>query len=232
MWCCKDVTNNQGEYIEETHDEHSDVKDIDVKEWNLTLRENIVCMDEHNVKIKRQKIEASEQIETGRREARKKKIEEREMELSLQQHILETSRLDLEQERERKQELFHREEALAAQQQDLDEQEKDLEGRGGILEIVVHMNETQQRISLPLRILQQQQEEEEDRMLARETQLEEEEEELIIRQRELEEREVEMDEKNAVLEIAIRVNDQKRNVIIFLEKITKYQIFKFSFREI
>ena len=212
MWCCKEVTNNQGEAaeesIEETDEEHSGVRDVDVKEWNLTLRENIVCMDEQNVKVKRQKIEASEQIETERKQARNKKIEEREKELSLQQHILETTRLELEQEREREQERIDREEDLAVQQQDLDEQEKDLEDRKAILEIVVRMNENQQRISLPLRILRQQQEDE-DRMLARESQLEEKEEELILRQRELEEREFEVDEKNAVL-------DQKRKVNTFI----------------
>ena len=196
MWCCKEDTNSQGasfqESIEETENEQSGVKDVDVKEWNMTLRENIVCLDEHNVKVKRQKIEATEQIETERREARDRKLEEREKELLIQQHILETSRLELEQERERKQERIDREDDLAIQQQDLDDQEKALEERNSILEIVVRMNENQQRSSLPLRIL-----------------LEEKEEQLILRQRELEEREFEMDEKNAVL-------DQKRKVNTFI----------------
>ena len=212
MWCCKEDSNIQGESAEESFEETDDklagVRDIDVREWNLTLRENIVCMDEHNVKVKRQKIETSEKIETEKREAREKEIEEKEKELLFQQHILESARLELEQERRRKQEQLEREEALVLQQQSLDEQEEDLEERNAILEIVVHINENQQRISLPLRILRQQQEDE-DRMLARETQLEEKEEELILRQRELEEREFEVDEKNAVL-------DQKRKVNTFI----------------
>ena len=77
------------------------------------------------------------------------------------------------------------------------------------------MNENKKKISLPPWILQQEQEDA-DRMLARETQLEEKEKELFLRQRELEEREFEMDEKNAVLEIAIRVNDRNRKVNIII----------------
>ena len=52
-------------------------------------------------------------------------------------------------------------------------------------------------------------------MLARESQLEEKEQELFLRQRDIEEREFEIDEKNAVLEIAIRVNDfrQANNIL-------------------
>ena len=197
------LATNQGESfqesIEETDNEQSGVKAVDVQEWNITLRENIVFLDEHNVKVKRKKIEATEQFETERIEAREKKLEEREKELLIQQHILETSRLELEQERERKQERIDREDDLAIQQQDLDDQEKALEERNAIFEIVVSLNENPQRSSLPLRIL-----------------LEEKEEQLILRQRELEEREFEMDEKNAVLEIAIGVNDLKRNVNLII----------------
>ena len=191
MWCCKEDTNNQGasfdESIDETDNEPSGVKAVDVKEWNITLRENIAFMDEHNVKVKTKKIEATEKIQTERWEAREKKLGEREKELLIQRDILEASRLELEQERERKQERIDREDDLAIQQQDLDDQEKKLEERNAIFEIVVCMNEHQQRISLPLRIVRQQQEHE-DRMLQREIQLEEKEEQLLLKQREIEER--------------------------------------------
>ena len=65
-----------------------------------------------------------------------------------------------------------------------------------------------------------------DRMFARETELEEKEEELFLRQREIEEREFEMEEKNAVLEIAIRVNDFRKvnNIIKILNEDFKIYI--------
>ena len=94
-------------------------------------------------------------------------------------------------------------------QEALDDQESDLDERSACLEIVVRLNEKEQKIALPLRNLEsvRHELEESDRMMARESQLEEKEQELFLRQREIEEREFDMDEKNAVLEIAIQVND-------------------------
>ena len=48
-------------------DAEEDITDVDekeVKEWTMTLRENIICLDEYNVKLKKQKIKAIEQSET------------------------------------------------------------------------------------------------------------------------------------------------------------------------
>ena len=213
MWCCREVHENRIETddlnTEEVEEEHIGVKDIDVKEWNITLRENIVCLDEHNVLVKTQKIEAIEQVEAERRVSREKYIEEIEKELMLQQQLLEATRLELEQERDRDEERRNREQNLEIQQHALDEQEKDLVERKAVLEIVVHMNENDQKLSLPLRNELEEQEAS-HQMLARETQLEEKEEELFLRQREIEEREFEIDEKNAVLKVAIRGNDHRK----------------------
>ena len=221
MWCCKD--NTETEYKDSfevtiEHDEdHTGVKKIDVKEWNMTLRENVICLDEHNVQVKKQKIKAIEQIETERKLAIEKEIDEREKELFCQQQILEVTRLELEQVKEMEKDISDREEKISQRRQALENREHDLDERDAILEIVVRLNEKEQKIALPLRNLEivQQELEASDRMLAKECQLEEKEAELFLRQRDIEEREFEIDEKNAVLEIAIRVNDfrQVNNII-------------------
>ena len=117
--------------------------------------------------------------------------------------------MELEQARTREQEILIREQELSLQRQALDDRETDLDERNAVLEIVVRLNEKEQKIALPLKNLLAVQSDQDvsDRMFARETELEEKEEELFLRQREIEEREFEMDDKNAVLEIAIRVND-------------------------
>ena len=221
MWCCKDNSEEKKDAFEvtiEKDEDHSGVKEIDVKEWNMTLRENVICLDEHNVRVKKQKIKAIEQIETERKLAIEKEIDEREKELFCQQQILEATRLELEQVKEMEKEISDREEKISQRRQALENREHDLDERDAILEIVVRLNEKEQKIALPLRNLEivQQELEASDRMLARESQLEEKEEELFLRQRDIEEREFDINDKNAVLEIAIRVNDfrQVNNIII------------------
>ena len=45
---------------EETEEKQTGVGELDIKEWTMTLRENVICLDEQNVKVKRLKIEAIE----------------------------------------------------------------------------------------------------------------------------------------------------------------------------
>ena len=67
MWCCKDHTEDQKtsseDSDEETEEKQTGVGELDIKEWTMTLRENVICLDEQNVKVKRLKIEAIEKIE-------------------------------------------------------------------------------------------------------------------------------------------------------------------------
>jgi len=212
MWCCKEYPDNHEEFIDDTDEkanEYTGMNDLEIKEWNMTLRENTICMDEYNVKVKRQKIEAIEQIEAERRLAREKEIDEKEKELILQQRLLEAARMELEQTRTREREMEEREEELALQRQALDDRERNLQEKNAVLEIVVRLNEKEQKIALHLRNLASVKPEEidADMLSARERELEEREQELFLRQRELEEREFDMDDKNAVLEIAIRGNE-------------------------
>jgi hypothetical protein len=54
------------------------LNEMEINEWNMELRRNNICMDEHNVDIRMQKIKESEKIKTQRVKARKKMSEERE----------------------------------------------------------------------------------------------------------------------------------------------------------
>ena len=65
MWCCKDPTDQKNEDCDEdAEDAVTGINENEVKEWTMTLRENIICLDEYNVKLKKQKNKANEQSET------------------------------------------------------------------------------------------------------------------------------------------------------------------------
>ena len=216
MWCCKDYTGIQGTSIEDSdEDEDEDqngVSELEIKEWTMTLRENIICLDEYNVRGKKRKIEALEKVEADRRLAKEKEIDAREQELLLQQKLLEDTRLELEQVRTREQELEAKEQEIFLKRQALDDLENDIKERNGVLEIVVRLNEKEQKIALQLQNLKavQSDQVETDLNFAREKELEEKEQELFLRQRELEEREFEIDEKNDALDMAIHVKDFRK----------------------
>lgn len=213
MWCCKDPTEPQGTSIEDSDededDDQSGVSALEIKEWIMTLRENIICLDEYNVRGKKRKIEALEQIEANRRRAKEKEIDAREQELLFQQKLLEDTRLELEYVRTREEELEAKEQEISLKRQALDDLENDIKDRNGVLEIVVRLNEKEQKIALQLQNLKavQSDQVETDLNFAREKELEEKEQELFLRQRELEEREFEIDEKNDALDMAIQVKD-------------------------
>ena len=216
MWCCKDPTQIQGTSIEDSDEDEdedqSGVSELEIKEWTMTLRENIICLDEYNVRGKKRKIEALEQIEAARRRAKEKEIDAREQELLFQQKLLEDTRLELEQVRTREEELEAKEQEIFLKRQALDDLENDIKDRNGVLEIVVRLNEKEQKIALQLQNLKavQSDQEETDLNFAREKELEEKEQELFLRQRELEEREFEIDEKNDALDMAIQVKDFRK----------------------
>ena len=50
----------------------------DIVDWNLELRTNIVCMDEHNTDQRKKKFEELEKFEYQRRQAREKTSDDRE----------------------------------------------------------------------------------------------------------------------------------------------------------
>ena len=52
--------------------------ELEVQAWNMELRSNNICMDEHNADVRMKKIEGLEKCEAQRRDEREKSIEERE----------------------------------------------------------------------------------------------------------------------------------------------------------
>ena len=90
------------------------------------------------------------------------------------------------------------------QGQTLVKNENDLEERKAVLEIVVRLNEKEQKLALHVHNLNERNEKANaDLFFDRERELEQREEELFQRQRDLEEREFEMNDKTDVFEFAI-----------------------------
>ena len=86
MLCCKKETSSlevedKGIDLEEIPLEeiihHSKICEFDIKEWRMELRENIVYMDEVNVKKKEETMKEREEREEIHRQEREREIEER-----------------------------------------------------------------------------------------------------------------------------------------------------------
>ena len=91
MFCCKRKQSCQSSiYVrsEKSENEKEDDEDdlfgcsgfnqLEIQEWKMELRENNICMDEHNLRIKKQKIKAIEENTARQRKASEQKIEEKE----------------------------------------------------------------------------------------------------------------------------------------------------------
>ena len=73
MFCCKRKQSCQSSiYVrsEISENENEDEEDLfgcsgfnqlEIKEWKMELRDNNICMNEHNLRIKKQKIKAIEE---------------------------------------------------------------------------------------------------------------------------------------------------------------------------
>ena len=209
MWCWKDHPESPQRGIEEVNDACNGVNELDIKEWNITLRENNVCMDEFNVTVKSQKMEAIEHIEVDRRLSREKEIDDREKILLLQQKLLESERLELDQARIRIGKLKSWEYELNLRGQALDDCETKLKERNNVLNIVVRLNEKEKKIALQLRNREavQPEQTEADLVSERERDMEEKEQELFLRERGLEKLESKMERKKEALENAIWIKE-------------------------
>ena len=215
MWCWKNHRESPLRGIEEISDTHNGVNELQIKDWNMTLRENNVCMDEYNVMVKCQKMEAIEHIEVERRLSREKEIDDKEEDLLLQQKLLES---ELDQARIRVGKLKSWEYALTLRGQALDDRETNQKERNSVLNIIVRLNEKEEKIALQLRNRKavQPEQTEDDVVSERERDMEEKEQELFVREKGLEKLESKMERKKVALEKAIWIKEfrqVKRNEI-------------------
>ena len=77
---CSNSKNNEPHARRRRADEKSSAgrTEMDIQEWNMELRTNNICMDEHNADVRMKKIEGLEKCEAQRRHDRDKSVEERE----------------------------------------------------------------------------------------------------------------------------------------------------------
>ena len=209
MWCCKDSLEREEislDDFESAPDADKDVVDEKyIREWNLTLRENVICLDEQNVRVKRMKIEERERNNITRGLEREHELDMREKDLDRQQEYLDAARDELEAARAKEHELKMKEQEMKDEEQNLRESEANIREQHAVLEIVVKLDEKEKKSTVTKTEEVDKTQETADRMLAREIQLEEREEALTKREQEIEQREFEINEKNAVFEVAIRV---------------------------
>ena len=128
------------EELESTPDDDKDVVDEKyIREWNLILRENVICLDEQNVRVKRMKIEERERNNITRSLERELELDMRETDLDQQQEYLDVARDEL--TRAKEQELKLRKQEMKDEQQNLRESEANIRERHTVLEIVVKLDE-------------------------------------------------------------------------------------------
>ena len=101
MLCCKmrerrETTENlKFEEVSEEDEKiykRSGIGPLDVKEWKIILRENIIVMDEYNMRMKKLKMKDLEEREARKIQARLEALQQREYELQRQRLTIEEQR--------------------------------------------------------------------------------------------------------------------------------------------
>lgn len=169
---------------------------LEIKEWKMQLRENNICMDECNLRMKKQKLRDIEENAARQRKASEQEIEERERELELQRRQLEEEMKKVEHE-------------LAIRQENMKEKDFEVTEKNAILEITLKINKREEKMAIELNKSKANKANEQDReqLRARSIEIEEREQELVHQQESLDERELKLEEKNMIMEIAFRIND-------------------------
>ena len=185
---------------------------LDILEWNIELRENTMTMDLQNLKRREKKIQESADIEAVRARSREQEIERKEREVEEEKRKLEEERKQMEERAKRQREMEEREEVYNLRQQEildrqksLKEKEAEVNEKGAILQIVLKLNEKNERFSVEMNRLQSATSEAQLNIL-RQQEIEQREHQVALRQTSLEARELQLEEKNTILEIAIRLN--------------------------
>ena len=83
MWCWKDSPRRKTDSNDQDTNEKPVLTQFTIKEWEMVLRENEICMYEYNLDMKKEKIDCEEQSVTKTRLNREQKTAEREKELLL-----------------------------------------------------------------------------------------------------------------------------------------------------
>ena len=205
MWCWKDSSSKKTDNNDKDINEKPGLNEFMIKEWEMILRENKICMDEYNVDIKKEKIDCEEQSVSKTRLNREQETAEREMELLLQQQLLVNTRLILEKARFREKEIEARSLIVKLEQRTLDNEEKTLEEKNGMFRTVIKLNEQEPKTALQLmKEVVAREEKLVAMMFSQEQNLDEREQELFIRVRDIEHKEFNMKDKEDVLEFAIQ----------------------------
>ena len=226
MWCCKrktslDVIEEELDNISKNSEENEDlcikygISHLEVREWEMILRENNIFMEEYNMKLKKQRMKDLEEREARQRKAREEEIREKERELQRQRTAMEEQ---MAERLARQREIEEREQQLHVEQQRLKEIEFELLEKNSILEITLRMNEKEEKFALQLRKQQALELERNEAALihARQREIEEREKDIARRQQNLDERELQLEEKSTILEIAIRVNEFRLTIVLIV----------------
>jgi hypothetical protein len=218
MFCCKRKQSCQSSiYVrsENSENEKEDEEDLfgssgfnqlEIKEWKMELRENNICMDEHNLLIKKQKIKAIEENTERQRKASEQEMDEKEKELEIQRKHLDKEMKIVEGNLARKKGIEEKDQAQKLSQELVDKHNFELTEKNALLEITLKMKKNEKKMEVEFRTNNGEQQDGE-LLRARSIEVEERERELVQQQESLDERELQLEEKKLILEIAFRVND-------------------------
>ena len=174
----------------------------------MELRENNISMDEHNLRIKKQKIKAIEENRERQRKASEQEIEEKEKELEIRRKQLDEEMQIFDENLARKKIFEEKDQVDKFSQELVDNRNLELTEKNTLLEITLKMKKKEE-MEIELKEFRTNSAEHQDRELlkARSIDVEERERELVHQQESLDERELQLEEKKLILEIAFRVDD-------------------------
>ena len=105
---------------------------LDVKEWKIILRENIIVMDEYNLRMKKLKMKDLEEREARQSQERMEALQEREFELQRQRSAI---KMQMEETSARISNIAEKESELHEKKQRLKAMEFELSEKNSIIEI-------------------------------------------------------------------------------------------------
>ena len=196
MLCCKmkerrETTENLKFEEVSAEDEkiyrRSGIGPLDVKEWKIILRENILVMDEYNMRMKKLKMKDLEEREARKIQARLEALQQREYELQRQRLTIEEQRKETSAGHNK---ITEKESEIQEKKQRLKAMEFEISEKDRLIEICFAL-QVKRDIDL---------ESEQAGTVLREQEIRE-------RERSIAERQDNLDKKEILLDIAISAND-------------------------
>ena len=199
MLCCKEEVELEEKDVWEKVPGKSRATNLEIREWALLLRENRVTLDNINLENKEQSIKDEAERANHDLNIRRANVEKREREMAEERAEFERirsrfeNRFGLQRDFEEREEILNRRhQELLELRQNLRRREFELNEKGGVVQIVLKLQEKNQLGN---------DESEEGQKTLNEREFS-----LVQQEVILDQRETKLQEESAILEIAVRIS--------------------------